>query len=310
MYVAIAIVAFANPADVLACLDALGRQTHTSFEVVICENGDTVAHAHMARVLPKALPGGQPVTLLHASDNPGYAGGINRCFAQCKSADAWWVLNPDTVPEPGALAAMVARLARGDVAAVGALVLLSGNERVLAGGRWRGWLARVETLRFAGPDAALPSARQIEPLLDYLSGATMLVGRRMVERVGLMREDYFLYCEEVEWCLRARRASLRFGFAPDARVVHACGTTTGSSGPVAGRSRLAIYLDERNKLNLVRDLHAARLPAATAAALFLLTLRFARRGAWRAWGHALAGWRAGIGGERGKPDWLARRRRL
>ncbi len=41
-----------------------------------------------------------------------------------------------------------------------------------------------------------------------------------VEVNGLMREDYFLYAEEVEWCLRAKRRGLRLGLAPAARILH------------------------------------------------------------------------------------------
>lgn len=324
MHVAICIVAFANPADVLACIAALARSTHGDFEVVVCENGSGAAHRRMDEALPARLAGGQLVTLIAAPGNPGYAGGVNRCLAATPDADAWWILNPDTEPEPGALAALAQRLCRGDVAAVGGVLVTgrggktsgaetSGAEttggetaggETLGGGRWRGWAARVEAIRRdTAPGADLTPAA-IEPLLDYLSGASMLVGRRFLETVGPMREDYFLYCEEIEWCLRARQEGLALGFAPGARIHHAHGTTTGSGGAVRGRSRLAIYLDERNKLNVVRDLDGSRVALAALPALMLLTIRFARRGAWREWGYALAGWRAGIRGERGKPGWL------
>ncbi len=303
MHVAVCIVAYANLADVLACLEALARSTHAQFEVVVCENGDQAAERRMAAALPARMAGGQAVTLIAAPGNPGYAGGVNRCLAATPDADAWWILNPDTQPEPAALAGLVGRLQRGDVAAVGG-VLVTGEDDMLAGGRWRSWAARVESIRRDPAGGGEAVADTVEPHLDYLSGASMLVGRRFLDRVGPMREDYFLYCEEIEWCQRARQAGLALGFAPDARVRHAGGTTTGSGGAVHGRSRLAIYLDERNKLNLVRDLEGSQVALAAIPALMLLTLRFARRGAWREWGYALEGWRAGLRGERGKPGWL------
>ena len=81
----------------------------------------------------------------------------------------------------------------------------------------------------------------------------MLVGRRFLETVGPMREDYFLYCEEVEWCLRGLKKGMRLGFAPSGIVVHKQGTITGNAVDLLGRSRLSVYLNERNRVLLSRD---------------------------------------------------------
>jgi N-acetylglucosaminyl-diphospho-decaprenol L-rhamnosyltransferase len=73
---------------------------------------------------------------------------------------------------------------------------------------------------------------------------------------------------------------------------------------VKGRSRQSVYLDERNKLLVTRDLFASRLPIAAAASFALIFLRFARRGAWKQVGYALQGWLAGLANRRGPPDWV------
>ena len=204
MHVAICIVGFRNADDILGCLEALSSSTHADFEVVICENGGATAHGRLLERLPPALPGGQAVRALLAPSNLGYAGGVNVCIEASRQADAWWVLNPDTLPSPSALAALVARLEIGDCEAVGDTIYLPDGRVQSHGGRWRPWLARAVSIGHGtrhgrGVDPAAVEARQ-----NYLNGASMLVGRRFVEAAGLMREDYFLYCEEVEWCLRAR----------------------------------------------------------------------------------------------------------
>src|SRR5207302_286535 len=112
------------------------------------------------------------------------------------------------------------------------------------------------------------------------------------------------YGEEVEWCLRARRAGLRLGVARAAVVEHAQGTSTGSTPEVARRGRLPVYLDERNKLLIIRDSSPALLPVAPFAALLLLFLRFGRRRAWAQLRFALQGWVAGVLNERGRPAWI------
>jgi GT2 family glycosyltransferase len=303
MHVAICIVGFRNPTDIADCLEALSRSTHTDFEVVICENGGAAASAVLAERLAGILTGGQPVRIITAEDNLGYAGGVNVCLRAAADADAWWVLNPDTRPDPEALEALVARLGRGDCAAVGSTIYFADGKVQGRGGQFRPWLARAIGLDY-GKALVEPPSPDIESRLWYLSGASMIVGREFIAGVGEMREDYFLYGEEVEWCLRAREAGLKLGLAPTSNVLHEQGTTTGSVQDMRQRSRTAVYLDERNKMLLIRDHFPARLPVVAAAALILLTLRFGKRRAWRQLGYALSGWAAGLANRRGKPDWL------
>lgn len=303
MHVAVCIVGFRNAEEVAACIAAIGRSTHADYEVVICENGGAPAEAALRAALAP-LPGGQTVTVVGAPDNPGYAGGVNRCLAGTPNADAWWVVNPDAEPEPQAMAALVARLSKGDVAAAGGTLYHPGGRVQAHGGHWRDWLARPESIGHGSPLATPADPAAIEAGTDYILGASMMIDRTFLDRVGPMREDYFLYGEEVEWFLRARALGLKLGFAPEARVQHGQGGTTGSAAAHHQRGRLPIYLDERNKLHIVRDTGAYRLVTAAPAAFALLALRYARRGAWKQWRYGVAGWWAGLKGERGKPDWV------
>ncbi len=304
MHVTICIVAFRNLPDIRVCLAALAQTSHGNFEVLICENGGSDAYRTLTDALPTALPGGQPITYILADGNTGYAGGVNICMRARSDADAWWIVNPDAEPDAAALSKLLERLKRGDVDAVGGTLYLSDGTVQAHGGHWRPFLARPESIGHGSPLDGSVDPDAVERQMNYLLGASMLIGRGFVERVGLMREDYFLYCEEVEWCLRAITAGATLGFAPGARILHNQGATTGSAHAITHRPRLPIYLDERNKLNVVRDSTPWRLPIAIPASFVLLFLRFGRRRAWRQWGHALAGWWAGIRNERGVPAFL------
>lgn len=304
MHVAVTIVGFRNLSDIRNCFDALEQSTHKDFEIIICENGGVDAYAALQRELPLELPSGQKISYTSVVDNLGYAGGVNLCIRQTPSADAWWILNPDTRPEADALSALVQRLNIGDCDAVGGTIYLPTGRIQSHGGRWRPWLGRAVAIGFGRPnevgDQAVVEARQ-----NFLSGASMLVGASFVSRAGLMREDYFLYCEEVEWCLRASRRGAKLAFSPEARVLHEAGTTTGSHASIRARPKTPIYLDERNKLLLTRDLFPYRLPLVAISTLLFAMLRFARRGAWRQLSYALSGWLAGVRGDRGRPPWIS-----
>jgi hypothetical protein len=303
MHVAVAIVSYRNPQDVTECLAALAASRHRDFEVVICENGGEAAFAALTALVPRLLPGGRSVRPIAAPSNLGFAGGVNLCMRQTPDADAWWILNPDTCPEPLALAGLVERLEAGDCDAVGGTIQLTNGQVQAYGGRWQTWLARAVSLGYGQNLGEAIDPKQVEGVQNFLNGASMLVGRRFAETVGPMREDYFLYCEEVEWCLRAGRLGMRLGFAPQGVVVHKQGTSTGNAVDLRGRSRLSVYLNERNRLLLSRDCFPGLLPVAALTTLATFVLRFGRLGAWRQLAFAAEGWAAGLANQRGVPVW-------
>lgn len=305
MHIAVAIVGYNNPNDIAECLDALARSSYADFEVVICENGGAAAYKALAPVIPPQLTGGQKVRAILAPKNLGYAGGVNVCLKATPFAGAWWMLNPDTKPNPNAMAALVKRLAAGDCDAVGGTLHFPDGRVQTYGGCWQPWLARAVSIGYGRALTIRVNPSEIERRQNYLSGASMMLGRRFLENVGLMREDYFLYCEEVEWCLRGLARGMRLGFAPEAMVLHIQGTTTGSVGDLTMRSRMPIYLDHRNRILVTYDTFPMRLPVVAVVSFALLFLRYGRRRAWRQLGYAISGWFAGILNRRGAPHWLA-----
>jgi N-acetylglucosaminyl-diphospho-decaprenol L-rhamnosyltransferase len=302
VHVSVVIVGFRNRGDVVSCLEALAKSDHGDFDVIICENGGATAYEALRAAAPEYLAGGQAVRVLQASENLGYAGGVNFGMAGAPDADVWWVLNPDTEPEPTAMSRLLERLSEGDCDAVGATIYLPDGRIQTCGGRWRPMLARAISLGH-GRDLAAPMGRaEVEAAQSYLSGASMMITRRFAQEVGPMREDYFLYCEEVEWFLRAKTRGMRLGFASEARVLHHAGTTTGSYN--RKQPKTPVYLDERNKILVTRDCFPQLLPVASVSALLLLILRFGKRLAWRQLAFALQGWAAGLANRRGPPAWI------
>lgn len=301
MHVVIAIVGFRNPGDIANCLACLSQSVHTDFEVVICENGGAEAFQRLVESVPPVLSSGQAVTAFAAEENLGFAGGVNRCMQSRPNADAWWILNPDTCPAPDALRALAAKLEDGSCDAAGGVLRLPDGVNQAYGGYWSPLSGRAITIGRGTPWSDPIDSAWVERRQNFLVGASMLVGRRFVDAVGLMRDDYFLYCEEIEWCLRATRLGMRLGFAPEAVVMHEGGATTGS----ATWSRLAVYLGERNKMLLVRDCYPLLLPLTLVSASVVNIMRWGRRRAWRPMADGFLGLFAGLCDRRGPPPWLS-----
>jgi GT2 family glycosyltransferase len=220
------------------------------------------------------------------------------------SADAWWLLNPDTRPRPDAVEAMLRRLGVGDCDAVGSKVELTDGRVQSLGCHWSSWLGRPVSIGRGTSMATHVSPADIERRQNYLNGASFLVDRRFLEIVGPMREDYFLYCEEAEWCIRGLQRGARLGYANDAVVVHSQGATTGAGKEFAERPDIPVFLNERNKILLTRDLFPSRLPFAVPAVFITLIVRAIRYRAWRQLAVGLSGWAAGLFNIRQLPAWI------
>lgn len=300
MFVTVAIVGYRNPHDVARCLAALSLSRYKNFEVLVCENGGSEAFSALTEVIPQVLDGGQHVQAFCAEENLGFAAGVNACITRAPGSDAYWILNPDTEPCAEALEGLVQRLSLGDCEAVGSTVHFPCGAVQSFGGRWEPGLGRSVSIGY-GQMLPEPSGSEIEARQNYLNGANMLVSRRFVETSGLMREDYFLYCEEVEWCLRALSKGLKLGFAPNALVLHHQGTTMENFSDLKKRGWLSIYLTERNRIHLTHDLFPKFSLAVTASAVPYIFYKFARRGAWKQTLYGIRGVMAALRGERGPP---------
>jgi N-acetylglucosaminyl-diphospho-decaprenol L-rhamnosyltransferase len=303
MRVVVCIVSYRRPMDVQCCLQSLMAGTFQDFDVVIIENGGPEAFRKLDAALPDRMPNGQKVRKILAPGNLGYAGAINICF-KAHAGDAWLILNPDTVLDERAFEAMVQKMMASDAGAVGAVLHDQDGIVQAWGGHWNRYLARAVMVGRGTPTTALNGYSPDIARLNYLVGAAFLVNRDFVSRVGLMREDYFLYCEEVEWFLRAQSVGLGIDVAFGAMIMHAHGTTTGAGSSIKQLPILPVYLNERNRILLTKDVFPRSFPLVVITTFALILGRYLRRGAYRQVIFALEGWIAGLKGRRNLPPFI------
>ena len=63
--------------------------------------------------------------------------------------------------------------------------------------------------------------------IDHPLGAALMVRREVIEQVGLLDERFFIYCEEIDWCLRVKAAGRGIWCVPEAEIVHHVAQSTG-----------------------------------------------------------------------------------
>ena len=173
------------------------------------------------------------LTLIRSDENLGFAGGNNlalRYILDRNDHDYVWLLNNDTVVHPGALAELINRMQ--EDARIGIcgskLCFYSAPDLVQAygGSTYSPITGRNRHIGVSKPISLLEDRARVERQLGYIIGASMLVSRRFLDSIGLMNEDYFLFCEELDWATRAR-GKFSQGYAPGSIVFHKQGNSIG-----------------------------------------------------------------------------------
>lgn len=204
----------------------LANPPTSSFENWVVDNASTDDSPRMVR---EKFP---QVHLVENRENVGFARANNQAIQRC-TGKYILLLNPDTLVASGALQALVDFLdEHPEAGAVGARILnpdgslqISSHPRpTLSRELWR--LFHLDAL---SPYAMYPLAKweTNQPQeVDVLGGACLLLRKEVLEQVGLLDEDYFIYAEEVDLCYRIQRAGWRIYWVPQAEVVHFGGQST------------------------------------------------------------------------------------
>ena len=210
------------------------------------------------------------VRLLAKKDNVGFPKGNNIGLAEASGRYAL-LLNPDTEVIGDALSKLVAYMdAHKDVGVAGGQLLnpdgsvQSSRRRfpTLAIGIFEStWLQPFAPRRLLSAYYAedIPDAATAD--VDWLVGACLIVRHEIVNQVGRLDEDYFMYSEELDWCKRIKAAGWRVVYFPDARFIH----HVGKSSEQAATERHINF--QRAKLRYFRKFHGR-----SAAALLRLIL--------------------------------------
>lgn len=198
-------------------------------EVLISDNGSTDGSLN---AVYQAFGKDRRVHIISNGSNLGFSRANNIALKQAQG-NYVLLLNPDCIIQPDTLTQMLDIMdANPDAGMAGCLIRNpDGTEqpgcRRAVPTPWRTFV-RVLHLNKLFPNN--PRFRTFllhqEPLpqtpepVEAISGAFMLVRRETMEQVGLLDDDYFMHCEDIDWCMRFRQAGWNILFVPDVEVLH------------------------------------------------------------------------------------------
>jgi N-acetylglucosaminyl-diphospho-decaprenol L-rhamnosyltransferase len=199
------------------------------------------------------------VTLVTAPKNGGFAYGNNLGIARAyetRVPSYIYLLNPDAQVRSGAIASLARFMeVHPQVGIAGSSFEdLDGTDWPIAF-HFPSLMSEMLQGMELGPLTRLFKRRMVaqqmtkapQPI-DWICGASMLIRPAVLESIGGMDENYFLYFEETDFCYRAKKAGFATWYVPDSRVMHIRGQSTTVTDETKGPRRLPSYwFDSRRR---------------------------------------------------------------
>jgi GT2 family glycosyltransferase len=238
----IILVNYGHPDLTIECVSSLEKSSFKDFRVIIVDNGATIDSTDkLKRECAKA-------TVISSAENLGFAEGNNvgiRCALETRS-EMILLLNNDTIVDGDLLKNLVETAVQDDRAGiVGGKIYYYDDPRMI-------WFAggHLEIDKALGTHVGIGTrddgSFDVMKESDFITGCCLLAKREVFERIGLLDKKMFLYFEDADFCLRARKVGYTVLFQPKAHVYHKVSNSTQRESP------LYLYFNLRNKILFLR----------------------------------------------------------
>lgn len=256
--------------DTLACLESVMINTYQNYQVIVVDNASTdnsiSEMTHWAKeylengkciyfdffnrenIIQNNVSSKGKIIFIQSGVNEGFAEGNNlgiKYAMQQGDFEYIWLLNNDTVIKKDTLSKLVAYADENNIGICGSSLFYYNNPSEL-----QAYGGHIN--RFFGTSSNILNVEDIPNKLDYIIGASFLINKSVIDKIGFLPEEYFLYYEETDYCFNARNNGFLLGVAIDSIVYHKEGASTGVSRNVLNRSELSDVLTLRNRIKFHR----------------------------------------------------------
>ena len=220
------------------CIESIRQSTYQNYEIIVVDNNSP---DHSGKNLSQL----EGIRFLQMEENLGFAAGNNRGIEVALSDGCEYVmlLNNDTVIDPNMIETLVSRADANTVVVPKMYYFdVEGRKDIL-------WYAGG-ILKYKSSDGIHIGGKQedskqysIEGEVTFATGCCMMIHRAILEKVGLLREEYFMYCEDTDYSIRLNKSNVRILYVPNAKLWHKVSSSSGGE-----MSKFIVYYVVRNKI--------------------------------------------------------------
>jgi len=230
----IIIINFGTPGHTTECLKSICKNNYKLFHVVIVDVSNInqsvekinqwIAEKNDSRFL-----------LIQEKENKGFAFANNigiKYSLEQDDCDFIWILNNDTVIEKNSLEELIKCYMRKPdketTGFIGSKIMDYEDNNLIqnVGGTFNKWTGYSVLIGMGEKDTGQFDKKEIN--VDYVIGASMFCHSSLVHKIGLMPEDFFLYYEDMDWCITAQKEGFKNVACTKSIIYHKQGISTGA----------------------------------------------------------------------------------
>lgn len=229
--------------DTIECIQSLEKISYKNFEIVVVDNASTNdSIIYIKKSCEELL---KKCTIIESKSNLGFSGGNNLAieYAIKNKAEYVLLLNNDTLVEPNFLDEMLNSFHKDEkIGIVGCKIMYYPQKNIIwyAGGKID-WFKFI-VVHFGIGDIDKEQFNK-EKEMDFMTGCCMLIKTEVFKKVGLLSNEYFMYFEDVDYCVKVRQANYKIWYNPKAVIYHKVGLSSGGE-----ESSFSIKWNTRNRI--------------------------------------------------------------
>lgn len=227
------------------CIYSLLNIEYDNFEILIVDNNSTEEDINKLKIL---LDNNKKVKAIFNKQNHGFAGGnnIGIDYSLNNGAEYIMILNNDTVVEKNFMKPLIEVFNNHkNVGIVAPQINYFDHPDII----WSagGYISKIRGSGFALSNINEKKVKYLEKEVAFVSGCCMLIKKEVFEAIGNLDVQYFMYLEDVDFCLRASKAGFRIFVSHGSKIYHKVGKSTDNN-----LKPLPLYYVTRNRLLFLR----------------------------------------------------------
>lgn len=228
--------------DTKECIESLEAIEYKNYEIVVVDNcSKDDSYSRLKEEFSK-------YTIIKSESNMGYAKGNNYGIKHALSKDAEYicVLNNDVSVEKDFLTKVICEMEKDNTIGIAGPCICNYKDKdtVQAMGANINLYTGLTQGRYKGQKYSEVKNENI--YVAYLGGACFVARREVFNKIGLIPENYFLFFEETEFCLKASRANFKLICVYESKIYHK------GSSTISKYSGLSYYFLNRNRVVFIR----------------------------------------------------------
>lgn len=225
--------------DTIECVKSIVKnEKKIEYEIVVVDNKSTDDSVSKLRQLSN-------ITFIESNENGGFAKGnnIGMEYAIKQGAEYILLLNNDTVIEKNAIAILKDCLDKHkDVGIIGSRIMYFENKNLInyCGGKLN-WL-KATTIHESYKKEYIQQKENFK-YTEFITGCCMLIRKEVIQKIGYLPEEYFMYYEDTDYCMKAQENGFKLAVCTDSVIYHKVSVSSGGEN-----SPFSIKWGNRNRL--------------------------------------------------------------